>query len=212
MNSNSPPLRRPGRPPRLTEDGADTRERLLRAGVEVLTEKGFVATGLDEVLRSVGVPKGSFYHYFSSKEAFGAALIARYGEYFARKLERHLGDATKPPLERLAGFMADAREGMARFDYRRGCLVGNLGQEAGALPEPYRPLLQAVLEDWEQRVRRCLEEARACSDVPVTLDCAQSARYFWIGWEGAVMRARLERRPDALDIFGKAFLDGLQAR
>ena len=52
--------RRRGRPPKPREDISDTRELLLRAGLEVLTEKGFAATGIDEILRRVGVPKGSF--------------------------------------------------------------------------------------------------------------------------------------------------------
>src|SRR5574343_599729 len=81
--------RKRGRPPKRPEDTLETRELLLRAGLEVLTEKGFAATGIDEVLKRVGVPKGSFYHYFDSKEAFGAALIDRYASYFALKLEWH---------------------------------------------------------------------------------------------------------------------------
>lgn len=74
---------------------------LVRAGLEALTEKGFSSTGIDEVLKRVGVPKGSFYHYFDCKEAFGAELIDRYARYFAHKLERHFGDASRQPLDRL---------------------------------------------------------------------------------------------------------------
>jgi len=71
----------------------ETRESLVRAGLVALTEKGFSATGIDEILKAVGVPKGSFYHYFDSKEAFGAELIDRYGQYFARRLERFFADS-----------------------------------------------------------------------------------------------------------------------
>src|SRR4051794_35760219 len=61
----APPHRR-GRPPKRVPSYGETREALIRAGVAALSEKGFSATGLDEILRSVGVPKGSFYHYFPS--------------------------------------------------------------------------------------------------------------------------------------------------
>ena len=142
MEAKPQTVRRRGRPPRQREDLADTHELLLRAGLEVLTEKGFSATGIDEILGRAGVPKGSFYHYFASKEAFGLALIERYGEFFARKLDRHLGNRGLPPLERLQAFVDDARAGMARLDYRRGCLIGNLGQEMGALPESFRARLR----------------------------------------------------------------------
>lgn len=135
MDTHPLPARRRGRPPRQRGATADARELLLRAGLEVLTEKGFTATGLDEILRQAQVPKGSFYHYFASKEAFGLALIDGYGKFFARKLDRHLRNPALSPLQRLHAFVQDAQSGMARFAYRRGCLIGNLGQEIRLLLE-----------------------------------------------------------------------------
>ena len=67
--------RKRGRPPKRPEETLETRELLVRAGLEALTEKGFSATGIDEVLKRVGVPKGSFYHYFESKEALLNEII-----------------------------------------------------------------------------------------------------------------------------------------
>nr|CAA6829682.1 MAG: transcriptional regulator, TetR family [uncultured Thiotrichaceae bacterium] len=204
--------RRRGRPPKHAEGGQETRELLLRAGLEALTEKGFAATGIDEVLRRVGVPKGSFYHYFGSKEAFGAELITRYGAYFARKLDRHLTDESLPPLERLRAFIADAQAGMAKYDYQRGCLIGNLGQEMGALPESFRAQLSGVFVDWQVRVAKCLSEAQTAGELSKDADCEQLAAFFWIGWEGAVLRSKLERNSEALTIFSKGFLTGLRCR
>ncbi|HEV7440177.1 MAG TPA: TetR/AcrR family transcriptional regulator [Methylobacterium sp.] len=204
-----PPPRRRGRPAKLIAGYGETREALLRAGVAALSEKGFSATGLDEILRAVGVPKGSFYHYFPSKDAFGAALIERYAAYFAGKLDRRLLDEGRAPLQRLRDFVADARSGMARHDFRRGCLVGNLGQEMGALPEPFRRKLHGVLLDWQARTARCLAAAQAAGEIGPEADCAALAAYFWIGWEGAVLRAKLERSPAPLDLFAETFLAGL---
>lgn len=206
------PLRRRGRPQKHMDGGVETRELLMRAGVAALTEKGFSATGIDEVLRRVGVPKGSFYHYFDSKEAFGAALIERYGDYFARKLERHFTDESLAPMARMRAFIADAQAGMARFDYQRGCLIGNLGQEMGALPEAYRAQLSAVFADWQTRVSQCLAAAQAAEEISQLVDCDELAAFFWIGWEGAVLRAKLERNPAALEIFAKGFFAGLACR
>lgn len=88
--------RKRGRPPKRIDGGLETRQALVRAGVIALTEKGFAATGIDDVLTQVGVPKGSFYHYFASKEAFGAELIDSYAAYFDHKLDRWLGDRRQP--------------------------------------------------------------------------------------------------------------------
>ena len=131
MPVTEPSRRRPGRPPKVDGSRLATRERLVRAGIEILTEQGFASTGIDAVLKRVGVPKGSFYHYFASKEAFGHAVIEGYAAYFARKLDRWLLDATRSPLERLRDFVADGKAGLRRFEFRRGCLIGNLGQELG---------------------------------------------------------------------------------
>lgn len=207
----SPPRRR-GRPPKAREAALDTRELLLRSGLEMLTEKGFAATGLDELLGRVGVPKGSFYHYFDNKEAYGLALIDRYADYFAHKLERHFSDTSQPPLSRLEAFVADARAGMARHDFRRGCLIGNLGQEMGALPPSFRSRLIDVFRDWEARLAHCLAAAQAHGELAADADCARLAHAFWIGWEGAVLRAKLERSAEPLATFARFFIAGLPGR
>jgi TetR/AcrR family transcriptional repressor of nem operon len=175
--------------------------------VAVLTEKGYSAVGIDEILRLAQVPKGSFYYYFDSKEAFGQALIASYAGYFATKLDRWLLDAAAPPLQRLRHFVADARAGMARHGFKRGCLVGNLGQEMGTLPESFRAQLQQVFLDWQARTAACLAEAQRAGEIAPQLDCAAMAHFFWIGWEGAVLRAKLERSPEALDVYAHGFFE-----
>lgn len=186
-----------------------TRDTLIRCGTEMLTEHGFLSTGIDPVLRRAGVPKGSFYHYFASKEAFGLAVIENYAAYFARKLDRWLGDTARPPLERLHAFVDDARQGMARHDFRRGCLVGNLGQEAGGLSETARGRLDAIFGDWEGRVAACLREAQARGELAPRADCRELAAFFWIAWEGAILRAKLVRGPAPLDLFANVFFAAL---
>lgn len=201
--------RRRGRPPKQRADLMETRELLLRAGLEVFTEKGFSATGIEEILGRVGVPKGSFYHYFDSKEDYGLEVIGRYGVFFARKLDRHLLDPARPPLARLRAFVIDAAEGMERHEFRRGCLIGNLGQEMGALPESFRVRLRDTFEDWQARFAACLNEAQRAGWLAPQADCAGLAAVFWIGWEGAVLRAKLERSARPLELFADFYFAGL---
>jgi TetR/AcrR family transcriptional repressor of nem operon len=212
MNTPIHSPRRRGRPPKDQAHGyGETRELLIRAGLEALTEKNFSAVGIDEILRGVQVPKGSFYHYFASKEAYGAELIERYADYFARKLDRFLLDDSRAPLQRMRDFMDNAEAGMARYQYRRGCLVGNLGQEMGALPDAYRAQLSAVFTDWEARVAQCLLEGQAQGEIAADADCRELAAFFWIGWEGAVLRAKLNHNPAALQIFANGFFAAVRA-
>jgi TetR/AcrR family transcriptional regulator, transcriptional repressor for nem operon len=201
-----PPPRRRGRPPKSSEvSRQDTRALLVRTGVAVLTEKGYSSVGIDELLRQAQVPKGSFYHYFESKEAFGQVLIAAYADYFAGKLDRWFLDDATPPLQRLRNFVRDARDGMEKFEFKRGCLVGNLGQEMGTLPESFREQLQQVFQDWQARTAACLRAAQQSGELPKRLDCTALSAFFWIGWEGAVLRAKLERSPQPLDVYADGF-------
>ncbi|UFX42862.1 TetR/AcrR family transcriptional regulator [Bradyrhizobium sp. 41S5] len=197
--------RRRGRPPKELAGTSATRDALVRAGVVMLTEKGYSATGIEEVLQSVDVPKGSFYHYFPSKEAFGAELIDSYAGYFSRKLDGFFLNEQHPPLERLRGFTDDATSAMKRFRYARGCLVGNLGQEMSVLPQSFRQQLFDVFIDWQQRTAKCLRATQAAGAISSNQDCDWLAEFFWIGWEGAVLRAKLERRSDPLHSFSKGF-------
>lgn len=208
MNEKTVTTRR-GRPPKIARDQPDTRESLIRCGSAVLTEQGFSASGIDGILKQVGVPKGSFYYYFPSKEAFGQEIIAYYGRYFIRKLDRWLLDETVPPLDRLRALVSDLGRGMARYDFKRGCLVGNLGQEINVLPVGYRRQLSDILRQWQQRVACCLRLARDAGQLPAGTDCEGLAEFFWIGWEGAVMRARLEASARPLQRFADGFFAGL---
>lgn len=199
------PIRRRGRPAKRVADRFETREALIRCGVAVLTEKGFAATGIDEILKQLGVPKGSFYHYFASKEAFGQAVIATYAEYFARKLDRCFTDSSRLPLQRIAYFIDEACAGMARYQFRRGCLIGNLGQEMAVLPEAFREQLEAVFQDWQRRLADCLQQAQQQGQLAAAIDCTQWAAFFWMGWEGAVLRAKLVANDAPLRQFAQVF-------
>lgn len=201
--------RRRGRPPKKNKD-RETHDLLLRAGLEILTEKGFASSGLDEILKQVGVPKGSFYYYFKSKEAFGLELIEQYGNFFAHKLDNHFQDMSLSPLERLKAFVEDARSGMAKYGFKRGCLVGKLGQEISVLPDSFRERLIIILDEWKGRVTRMLYAAQAAGEIYPKVDCVRMAAFFWTGWEGAVLQAGLEQSVAPLDLFAQTFFDGLK--
>jgi TetR/AcrR family transcriptional regulator, transcriptional repressor for nem operon len=189
---------------RAAERG-DTRRALIWCGTELLTERGFQVTGIDEVLKRVGVPKGSFYHFFANKHEFGEAVIQNYVEYYARKMARIFDDETASPLSQLRAFVEDAKRGMLKYGYRRGCLIGNLGQELASLDNAFRLQLEAVLIAWERRVEGCLLRAIDAGELAPDSDAAAISRFFWIGWEGAVLRAKLTRNAEPLDQFADMF-------
>ena len=198
-----------GRPRKDGRAKQEVRDRLIRRGIEILTEKGYASTGLDEILKSEGVPKGSFYYYFSSKDEYGEAVIDGYASYFAHRLDQVLLPADVPPLERIGNFVNRAIEWMEKHDFRRGCLIGNMGQELSSTHDQFRDRLEAVFQDWQGRIAQCLELAKDAGDLAPDADSANLAAFFWIGWEGAVLRAKLVRSPDPMRLFADTFFAGL---
>ena len=76
----------------------DTREHILAVAEPMILGRGFTAVGLTELLTAAGVPKGSFYHYFRSKEHFGEALLERYFAGYASRMETFFADGVPGPM------------------------------------------------------------------------------------------------------------------
>ncbi len=208
MKTSEKSKARRGRPAKAPTD-AEARQKLIRAGLAFLTERGYASAGVNDIIAEAGVPKGCFYHYFKNKEDFGDQLIEAYQSYFSTKLESSFQNESLPPLQRLQAFVDDATKGIAKHDFKRGCLVGNLGQEMGILPERFRERLQSIFEDWQSRTARCLASAQAEGEIDSEQDPHELAAFFWIGWEGAVLRAKLARSAAPLTLFAKVFFSTL---
>lgn len=193
------------RPPQRRGD--TKRKLLIDIGTAIFTQKGFFNTGLDEIVQAAGVPKGSFYYYFDSKDEYAHEVIRNYASYFAKKLDRTLHDASLSPLQRLKAFAQSAIDGVQRFEFKRGCLVGNLGQEMASIEDDFRVLLLELLNDWRDRFRACIDEGKAAGEIGTTVDSRQLAQFFWSAWEGAVLCAKLERSTSALDNVSTLFFD-----
>jgi TetR/AcrR family transcriptional repressor of nem operon len=183
----------------------ETRMALIWCGTELLTERGFQITGIEEILSRVGVPKGSFYHYFKSKQDFGIAVIDNYVDFYDEKMSRIFDDESSSPLSRIQRFVDDGKDGMTRYEFKRGCLIGNMGQELASLNDEFRMRLETVLISWEARLKICLDLAVASKELPDNTDTQALSNFFWIGWEGAILRAKLTCSTAPLDQFSTMF-------
>jgi TetR/AcrR family transcriptional repressor of nem operon len=183
----------------------DTRSAIIWCGTELLTERGFQITGIDEILSIVGVPKGSFYYYFKSKHEFGVAVVDNYVQFYAQKMALLFDNPERTPLQRLQDFVDDGKLGMAKYDFKRGCLIGNMGQELAALNDEFRERLEQVMQTWEARVTTLFALARDTGEIAQSHDPESLSQFFWIGWEGAILRSKLTRSVAPLDRFAQIF-------
>lgn len=179
----------------------DTRAEIIAIGTELISLQGYNATGIDAVLRRAGVPKGSFYHYFGSKEEFGLAVIDHFAERYEKRLDTFLNDEEVTPLNRIRNYL---EYGLTRFTQNRcskGCLIGNLGQELADQNERFRSRLDEIFRSWKERFATCLREAQKAGELARDLDAVLIAGFILSGWEGAVLRAKVMKSPQPMGDF-----------
>jgi TetR/AcrR family transcriptional regulator, transcriptional repressor for nem operon len=177
--------------------GRDTKRTLLRHGMRMLLERGFNDLGINDVLEATGVPKGSFYHHFRSKEEFGLQAIDVYMEEVHAGLDQCLGDRTRPPLLRIRRFFELSTEKYRREGYL-GCLLGGLGQELSGVSEAFRHKVERCFGQIAGRIAATLAEALERGELAAHTDVDAMAELLINCWEGAALRTRLRRDPAPL--------------
>ena len=171
----------------------ETREHLLATGEQVCLQRGFTGMGLSEMLALAEVPKGSFYHYFRSKEAFGVALLERYFVNYLQQVDQQLNQPGLSARERL---LAHFRYGATLF-IEQGHIVGCLGVKLSAevcdLSEPMRDALQHGASAMIATYARCLSEVATEQPLPYGQTPEQLAQRCYLLWLGASLQSKISR-------------------
>lgn len=166
------------------------RDHLVQVGQELLHGAAFAATGVQQITDAGGVPKGSFYNYFRSKDEFGIEVLRRYARELGEQVEGILVDGEGTPLQRLRAlfdrFIEQAREG----GYRRGCLAGNLAQELAASSPAFREELEQALRQIQRQLTELLFEAQQAGELDASEDPDELAGFLYNAWQGALLRMK----------------------
>ncbi len=177
----------------------DTRADLLETAERIFAHKGYAAVGINEVLSSVGVPKGSFYHYFTSKDAFGEAVITRYFEQYLADMDQILSTPGQDWATRLMAYFASWRASQSFGDCEGKCLAVKLGAEVADLSEPMRLVLKAGTTEIVDRLERAIIGAANDGSSPLRGDARVTAEALYQLWMGASVMAKIHRTLDSLD-------------
>lgn len=185
------------------------REKLIEAGLKEIHAHGFAATGIQKIVDDVHVPKGSFYNYFDSKEAFGAEISDRYSEQALARLTGFLGDHEKPPLRRLKAYFDDRAASFALRGHTQGCVLGNFSAETVDHSEVIRQHVAGHFSRWSEAIAACLSEAQRDGALRNDLPADTLADFILNSWEGALLRMRAERSGVPLETFKQMVFDTL---
>jgi len=181
----------------------NTKEKILAHAAAIIRRKGFNNSGIQEILESAGVPKGSFYFYFKSKDDLGLALIDYYSKFLASISESSLKNLQISPLKRLEKFFETFRLLCEQEEWKSGCPIGNLTQEMGILSDAFQAKLRGVFTRLHAAIMECLEEARTGGLINQSLDLDETADFILNSWEGALLRMKAEGNTQPLILFQK---------
>lgn len=170
----------------------DVRRRLLAAGLELVHARGFAASGVKDITDAAGVPKGSFYAYFSSKEAFAAAILDHYWSDIETRLLPIL-DGSGLAQRRITRFFHALADEHESGEFLLGCLVGNLSLELAGSSEPVRAELARILQRWDTALTACVRAGQGGGDIRTDLDAGELASLLIESWEGAALRGKVTR-------------------
>src|ERR1700730_17445070 len=121
------------------------REKLIEAGLETLHSAGFNGCSVQDITEAAGVPKGSFFNHFKTKEGLALEALSRYGQ---RSRLEILFDKSKPALERLREHFEYLVREYEKHQFERGCLLGNLAAEMATSHPQVRAALEQMLDYW----------------------------------------------------------------
>jgi len=189
-------------------DVKELREKLLDKGVALLMEQGYHGTGLQELVQSVGVPKGSFYNYFESKEAFSAEVVKHYIDPFIKRLDVHLQRKDIGAAAALRAYFDELIEETERLDFRGGCLLGNLIGEIGDTSDLCQTSLREAVHRYRDKLREGIARAQREGGFRADIDAKEMADLLVNFWQGALLRMKIERSVRPLIQFCDLLLNG----
>ncbi len=187
----------------------DTKANILEIGAQIVHQKGFNATGIQEVLNAAGVPKGSFYFYFKSKEEFGLQLIDYFSNFLLSKMKELLNAENVAPLDKLWNYFEWFRSYFEQNNFTGGCPIGNLAQEMGDLNDSFREKLKSVLDKMKTNIVQCLEEARQQGDLSPALDIFNLSDFIVSSWQGALLQMKVMKTTAPVRNFERILFDSL---
>jgi TetR/AcrR family transcriptional repressor of nem operon len=180
----------------------DKRDLILAKGAEVMTRRGYHGAGVQEIVQAAGVPKGSFYHYFASKEEFALQALQ---QVYGPRLQRYAQALENPalsPRARILGYYGELVEHFARqekLEYH--CFIGSLSFEMAELSPTLGAEIDSILQRSADILQACLQQAQRAGELAADEDCRSLASFIASAWQGALTRLKVANNTRALADF-----------
>jgi TetR/AcrR family transcriptional regulator, transcriptional repressor for nem operon len=186
------------------------RERIVSTALTEFHRRGFASCSVDTITKAAGVPKGSFYNHFASKEALGVEVLSRYASESGWR--DGLDAEIISPLAQLRARFQLMAEVLVANEFTRGCLLGTMGAEQADHSPAIRAQVNVSLNNWSDNIAESLRAAQVRGELSADLDAEQLGRFVLNAWQGALLRAKVTKNSVPIDDFFSIIFDHLLRR
>lgn len=181
-----------------------TREKILQAAGALFHEFGYNGTSVQDIVRKAGVPKGSFYNYFKSKEELAIAASDVFYPYALAFLDLQ---NTSSPVTRLRKYFQLTLKEMQRYEYVRGCLVGNFASEITNATPALKKRVTEHLDEATRRIAVVVSQAQEMGEINPEVSTMDLSRFILNSLYGAIFRSKTDRTERPMKLLQKFALD-----
>src|SRR5471030_375743 len=183
----------------MTNATNSTRQTILDTAQLIVSRKGFSAVGLNEILQAADVPKGSFYHYFHSKDAFGVVLLDTYFDQYLEGMEQLFQQPGLSWAARLMRYWHTWIDNQTGCSDAGKCLAVKLGAEVSDLSEPMRLSLQRGTTRTIALLAEALQHGIQDGSLAVRQHPDSLARRLYALWLGTSVMSKITRTSAPFD-------------
>lgn len=184
----------------------NAKEKIIKAAFEIIHIKGFNNTGIQEILTTAGVPKGSFYFYFQNKDDLGIQLIDYYLDSFISMADEML-HSDNSPLAQLRLLFEQISNSFEQAGFQGGCLVGNMAQESGGLNVIFHTKLDSSFRVVQEKIGEFLKKAVAANELPETINVNETAGFILSSLEGVLLQMKVVQNTEPYKNFDKIIFE-----
>jgi TetR/AcrR family transcriptional repressor of nem operon len=168
----------------------DTRDKIVRAAFKLFHEVGYNGTSIQDIIEAAGVPKGSSYNYFKSKEQLAVEVLSLYTTTIQ---EAMMVSAESSPIARLRIWFEKSIKQHEKWGFETGCMMGNFAAEISNSEEGLRVLINQDFDFWHGAITAILTEAKQKGEIPAAVNPKELANFILNSYHGAILRGKVTR-------------------
>jgi len=184
-----------------------SREDIIEGGIQLFSTHGYQGTGIQQILKSLDIPKGSFYNYFKSKEAFAIEAVELYGGDGLIQHEQALSNTALSPLKRIVKRMESTQKQLVSESFEKSCLLDILAIEVSGSNKKMANIVDAIYVKRKAIYAACIKEGQELGEIRTDQKPEDLAEFLLTGYSGAQLKAKTEKSVRPMKVFVKHYVN-----